>query len=114
MKRVSGGERRAHASGAVTTQPPGGNQRDEYLAYGLPWDDEIEARVAQMVEGLELTLALWQSREPVTFAGAHYHLEGAICNPPPAPISLWFGRLRPALRSTESEQEVNSENMGGR
>ena len=60
-----------------------GNQRDEYLAYGLPWDDDIEARVAQMVEGLELTLALWGSREPVTFAGEHFHLARRGLQPRP-------------------------------
>ncbi len=71
-----------------------GNQRDEYLAYGLLWDDDIETRVALMVEGLELTLALWKSREAVTFAGAHYRLDGAVCNPGPVQQPhppIWFG-----------------------
>ena len=77
-----------------------GNQRDEYLAYGLPWSDDIEMRVALMVEGLELTLALWQSRGPVSFAGAHYQLDGAICNPPPVQEPhppIWFGGVEPAM-----------------
>ncbi len=77
-----------------------GNQRDEYLAYGLPWDDDIEARVARMVEGLELTLALWKSREAVTFAGAHYRLDGAVCNPGPVQQPhppIWFGGVNPAM-----------------
>jgi len=77
-----------------------GNQRDEYLAYGLPWDDDIEARVAQMVEGLELTLALWGSREAVTFEGAHYRLGGAVCNPGPVQQPhppIWFGGVNPAM-----------------
>ncbi len=77
-----------------------GNQRDEYLAYGLPWDDDIEARVAQMVEGLELTLALWGSREAVTFEGAHYRLDGAVCNPGPVQQPhppIWFGGVNRAM-----------------
>ncbi len=77
-----------------------GNQRDEYLAYGLPWDDDIEARVAQMVEGLELTLALWGSREAVTFEGAHYRLDGAVCNPGPVQQPhppIWFGGVHRAM-----------------
>ncbi len=77
-----------------------GNQRDEYLAYGLPWDDDIEVRVAQMVEGLELTLALWRSREPVTLAGSHYQLHDAVCNPGPVQQPhppIWFGGVNPAM-----------------
>ncbi len=77
-----------------------GNQRDEYIAYGLPWDDDIDARVAQMVEGLELTLALWQSREAVTFNGTYYHLHDAVCNPPPVQQPhppIWFGGVNEAM-----------------
>ena len=77
-----------------------GNQRDEYLAYGLPWDDDITERVAQMVEGLELTLALWGSREAVTFTGTYFHLDGAVCNPPPIQQPhppVWFGGVNPAM-----------------
>ncbi|MDQ2787998.1 MAG: LLM class flavin-dependent oxidoreductase [Chloroflexota bacterium] len=77
-----------------------GNQRDEYLAYGLPWDDDSETRVARMVEGLALTLALWESREAVTFAGAHYRLDGAVCNPGPVQQPhppIWFGGVNPAM-----------------
>ena len=77
-----------------------GNQRDEYLAYGLSWDDDIEERVAQMVEGLELTLALWGSRKPVSFSGKYFHLDGAICNPPPVQQPyppIWFGGVNPAM-----------------
>ncbi len=77
-----------------------GNQRDEYLAYGLPWDDDITERVAQMVEGLELTLALWQSREAVTFTGRYFQLHGAVCNPPPVQQPhppVWFGGVNPAM-----------------
>lgn len=77
-----------------------GNQRDEYLAYSLPWSDDIEERVARMVEGLELARSLWASREPVTFAGGHYHLDGAVCNPPPVQQPhppVWFGGIEPAM-----------------
>jgi len=77
-----------------------GNQRDEYLAYGLPWDDDIDERVAQMVEGLELTLTLWKSREPVTFVGEHFQLHNAVCNPGPVQQPhppIWFGGVNPAM-----------------
>jgi len=77
-----------------------GNQRDEYVAYGMPWDDDIEVRVARMVEGLELTLALWESREPVTFVGSHYQLHDAVCNPGPVQQPhppIWFGGVNPAM-----------------
>ncbi len=77
-----------------------GNQRDEYLAYGLPWSDDIEERVAQMVDGLGVTLALWSSRGPVSYDGPHYHLRDAICNPPPVQVPhppIWFGGVNPAM-----------------
>lgn len=77
-----------------------GNQRDEYLAYGLPWSDDIEERVAQMVDGLEVTLALWGTRGAVSYDGPYFHLRDAICNPPPVQTPhppIWFGGVNPAM-----------------
>src|SRR5918999_3004557 len=36
-----------------------GYLRREYVNYGLPWDDDEEERIARLVEGTELILALW-------------------------------------------------------
>ncbi len=81
----------------------GGTQRREHLAYGLPWSDDIAERVARMREGLELTLALWAAEQPVSFAGAHYRVEAAVCAPRPLQRPqppVWFGEAHPAILET--------------
>jgi alkanesulfonate monooxygenase SsuD/methylene tetrahydromethanopterin reductase-like flavin-dependent oxidoreductase (luciferase family) len=53
-----------------------------------------------MCEGIELTLKLWTSAEPVTWAGRHYSLERASCEPKPTPRAqrpIWTGEAHPAL-----------------
>ena len=70
----------------------------EYIAYGLPWNDEIDERVAMLAEATELMLALWSSDDPVTFQGAHYSTEDALCNPKPIQQPhppIWFGEVNP-------------------
>jgi alkanesulfonate monooxygenase SsuD/methylene tetrahydromethanopterin reductase-like flavin-dependent oxidoreductase (luciferase family) len=77
-----------------------GNRRAEHLAYGLPWDESAENRIARMVEAIELTLALWASREPVSFAGQYYQTDGAVCAPPPLQRPhppIWLGEAHPDL-----------------
>ncbi len=77
-----------------------GNRREEYVAYGLPWDDDQDARIARMVEGLELTLALWAADRPIDFIGRHYQLRGAVCLPPPLQQPhppIWLGNAHPAM-----------------
>lgn len=76
----------------------GGNSRHEYLAYGLPWRDDRDERIAHMLDGLAITLALWQSDGPVTMQGDHYHVEGAVCTPQPVQQPhppVWFGEVHP-------------------
>ncbi|MCS7056139.1 MAG: LLM class flavin-dependent oxidoreductase [Thermoflexales bacterium] len=77
-----------------------GNQPREFLAYGLHPDDAIEDRIAQMVEGLELTLKLWTAREPLTFSGRYYAVAGAVCEPKPVQQPhppIWIGEAHPML-----------------
>jgi alkanesulfonate monooxygenase SsuD/methylene tetrahydromethanopterin reductase-like flavin-dependent oxidoreductase (luciferase family) len=81
----------------------GGTQRREHLAYGLPWSDDSAERIARMREGLELTLALWTADRPVSFAGAHYRVESAVCAPRPLQKPhppVWFGEAHPAILET--------------
>lgn len=76
----------------------GGNSRHEYLAYGLPWSDNKDERIEHMLDGLEITMALWQADEPVTMQGNHYHVEGAVCTPLPVQQPhppVWFGEVHP-------------------
>jgi alkanesulfonate monooxygenase SsuD/methylene tetrahydromethanopterin reductase-like flavin-dependent oxidoreductase (luciferase family) len=77
-----------------------GNNSREYLSYGMHEDDARERRIAQMVEGLELTLRLWSATEPLTFSGTHYFTKDAICNPKPVQEpcpKIWMGEVHPAL-----------------
>ncbi len=79
-----------------------GNRPYEYLAYGLHADDTRQERVAQMCEGLDLTLALWASDAPtpVTFDGRYYQLRGALCRPGPLQQPhppVWIGEAHPEI-----------------
>ena len=70
----------------------------EYVAYGLPWDDDIDHRVAMLTEATELMLQLWTSDDPVTFAGEHYSTHEALCTPHPLQQPyppIWFGEVNP-------------------
>jgi len=77
-----------------------GNQPREFLAYGLHPDDAAEDRIAQMIEGLELTLGLWTMDGPVSFAGRHYAVSNAVCAPRPLQQPhppIWIGEAHPLL-----------------
>lgn len=76
----------------------GGYQRREYVNYGLPWREEMEDRLADLVEATELILMLWQREGPVTFEGGAWHVQEAICAPKPVQQPhppLWFGEAAP-------------------
>lgn len=77
-----------------------GRKRDEYLAYGLPWNDNKEVRIEKMVEGLELTLELWTADAPVSFEGNFYRLSDVICRPSPVQKPhppVWLGEADDAI-----------------
>ncbi|MEZ4868336.1 MAG: LLM class flavin-dependent oxidoreductase [Caldilineaceae bacterium] len=78
----------------------GGYGRAEHLAYGLHYPETMEERVAEVVAGLEVTLALWQAEQPLTFDNGRYHLTEATCTPRPQQRPhppVWFGEAHPAL-----------------
>ena len=83
-----------------------GYQRREYVDYGLPWRDEMEDRIADLVEATELILRLWAADGPLTFRGAdlggngRYLRAETAAAAPPAPLvrrgcAGRSGRLRP-------------------
>jgi alkanesulfonate monooxygenase SsuD/methylene tetrahydromethanopterin reductase-like flavin-dependent oxidoreductase (luciferase family) len=77
-----------------------GNQPREFLAYGLHRDDNTEDRIAQMREGLELTVQLWTAAEPLFFDGKHYQVAGAVCEPKPLQKPhppIWLGEAFPGM-----------------
>ena len=75
-----------------------GYQRREYVDYGLPWREEMEDRIADLVEATELILRLWSSAGPVTFTGRTWSVSDAVCEPKPLQRPhppLWFGEAAP-------------------
>ena len=75
-----------------------GYQRREYVNYGLPWHDDMEERIADLVEATELILRLWSADGPVTFQGRTWEVTDAVCAPKPIQQPhppLWFGEAAP-------------------
>jgi alkanesulfonate monooxygenase SsuD/methylene tetrahydromethanopterin reductase-like flavin-dependent oxidoreductase (luciferase family) len=75
-----------------------GYQRREYVNYGLPWRDDMEERLADLVEATELILRLWSAEGPVTFDGRTWQVNDAVCEPKPVQQPhppLWFGEAAP-------------------
>ena len=75
-----------------------GYQRREYINYGLPWRDDMEERLADLIEATELILWLWTADGPVTFRGRTWEVTDAICAPKPRQHPhppLWFGEAAP-------------------
>jgi alkanesulfonate monooxygenase SsuD/methylene tetrahydromethanopterin reductase-like flavin-dependent oxidoreductase (luciferase family) len=72
----------------------------EYVAYGLPWDDNLDVRTARLAEAIELILALWTNDVPISRDGPTYRLRDAVCNPKPLQQPhppLWFGEASPGI-----------------
>ena len=62
----------------------------EYRQYGYPFPD-ARTRVAELEEALIVLKTLWTQR-PATFHGTYYHIDGAYCEPQPAPpVPLLIG-----------------------
>lgn len=64
----------------------------EYRAYGIPFP-RIGERIDQLAEGVELIRRMWTDAEP-RFAGRHYTIDGAVCDPPPVQRPhppIWIG-----------------------
>src|SRR5690348_16319187 len=77
-----------------------GTRIGEHQAYGLNYPENVEERMADFLEGLELALKLWQTSEahPLTFDGQFHHVKNAVCTP--APVTqphppIWFGEAHP-------------------
>ena len=77
-----------------------GTRAGEHHAYGLPYPATLEERMPEFLEGLDLTLKLWQSSEgsPLTYSGQYYQVREAVCAPPPVTQPhppIWFGEAHP-------------------
>ncbi len=77
-----------------------GNNAREFLAYGLHTNGTVEARIAHMREGLDITLALWTSNTPVSVDGQYYQVKNAVCTPKPVQQPhppVWLGEAHPHI-----------------
>jgi alkanesulfonate monooxygenase SsuD/methylene tetrahydromethanopterin reductase-like flavin-dependent oxidoreductase (luciferase family) len=73
-----------------------GGQEAEHLAYGYDFPPARE-RVAALDETLQLIKALWRQGR-ATFAGTHYRVEDAWCEPKPDPMPpIMVGAFRPKM-----------------
>ena len=61
-----------------------GWKEDEYGGYGYPYPS-AKIRLQQLDEALTIIKKLWTEAGPVRFAGEHYHIQDAYCEPRPAP-----------------------------
>lgn len=72
----------------------------EHRAYGLPFPDDVDERMACTLEGAEIALALWQAKAPVSYNGRYYRFENATATPLPIQQPhppIWFGRNHPLI-----------------
>lgn len=64
----------------------------EYRAYGIPFPP-TGVRIAQLDEAIEVIRRMWSQPSP-TFAGTHYAIDGALCDPLPVQRPcppIWVG-----------------------
>ena len=61
-----------------------GWNEEEYRAYGYPFVP-ARVRIAQLGEAIELIRAMW-TKAPAAYAGQHYRIDGAYCEPRPQPV----------------------------
>jgi alkanesulfonate monooxygenase SsuD/methylene tetrahydromethanopterin reductase-like flavin-dependent oxidoreductase (luciferase family) len=62
-----------------------GWKEDEYHAYGYTFPD-TKTRLEELEEAAIIVKAMWSS-SPTSFAGQHYHIQDAYCEPQPRPSS---------------------------
>jgi alkanesulfonate monooxygenase SsuD/methylene tetrahydromethanopterin reductase-like flavin-dependent oxidoreductase (luciferase family) len=60
----------------------------------------MEDRLNHMIDGIELSLALWTSEQEVNFEGRYYRLKAARCEPRPLQQPhppIWLGNAHPLM-----------------
>ena len=61
-----------------------GWNEEEYRAYDWPFPP-TPVRIAQMCEAIQLIRRMWTD-SPASYAGAHYRITNAVCEPRPRPL----------------------------
>ena len=74
----------AYSGGRVVIGIGAGWNEEEYVGYGWPFP-RARARIEQLAEAIQILRAMWTDT-PVNFAGKHYRMENAYCEPKPEPV----------------------------
>ena len=78
-----------------------GGQEADYRVYGYVFPPG-QTRVAELEEALHIIKALW-TQDRASFAGAHYRVESASCEPKPDPLPpLLVGAFMPSTFNAAS------------
>lgn len=88
------------SDGRMLLQVGAGHQKVEYESYGLEFP-KLSTRIARLREGIEVIRALWDSKEPASYAGEHYVLEEVPFWPKPVQSRppIWLGGSSSTVRS---------------
>ncbi len=76
-----------HAGGGFVCGIGAGWKEDEFRAYGYPFPPARE-RIAQLDEAVQIMRRMWTEPGPVSFAGEHYQVTNAYCEPRPDPAPI--------------------------
>ena len=91
------------AEGRVEVGLGAGWLRSDYAETGVRYDDP-GTRVERLAESLTIMKSLW-SEDATTFAGRHYNVAGASCNPrPPLPPRVIVGGGSKRILTVAAEQ----------
>jgi alkanesulfonate monooxygenase SsuD/methylene tetrahydromethanopterin reductase-like flavin-dependent oxidoreductase (luciferase family) len=72
----------------------------EHAAYGLHYPATMEERMEEVVDGLQLTLALWGAEKPISHQGKFFRVTDAVNMPLPVQKPhppVWFGEAHPSI-----------------
>lgn len=74
------------SGGRFTLGIGAGWKEDEYRAYGYPYPAP-SVRIEQLAEAVQIIQAMWRAT-PASFAGRHYQIDNAYCEPRPDPAPI--------------------------